>query len=187
MMKPNEFEALSILMEECGEVTQILSEFMKECGNIVHAIGKIFRHGYDSKWGDSVSNREQLELEVADILGTIEILQQMGVVNTKNIIKRINEKYGSLGINRFLHTFQLQSPKNLFMVRYSIDDGGEYEEYTRPIKHWNDNIDDLRNCLEKYFDHSYLENVTIREIIPIENWIKDNTLDLEKWYSNKVR
>ena len=54
-LTPAEAERLAILSEECGEVIQ--------------AIGKILRHGYDSKHPDGgPTNRGQLELELGDIL-----------------------------------------------------------------------------------------------------------------------
>lgn len=56
-LTPAEEERLAVLMEECGEVIQI--------------VGKIIRHGYDSRHPDGgPTNRELLDKEVLDV-GTI--------------------------------------------------------------------------------------------------------------------
>lgn len=49
----SEHERLSLLMEECGEV--------------VHAIGKIFRHGFESNWNGGETNRQMLARELGDL------------------------------------------------------------------------------------------------------------------------
>lgn len=187
-MKPNEFESLSILAEECGEVTQAATTLLKECGDITQAIGKIFRHGFDSRWNNGLNNREYLELEIADILGIVEVLFQFDIINRDVVDNKIKKKYGEGLINRYLHTFKV-SPvdKYIFIVKYYLNDGGDCFSGTIPVQHWNNDIEDLRASLEKYYDHKYLERVTIREIVPLDEWIKNNTLDLEKWFSEKVR
>ena len=53
-LSPAETERLAMLAEECGEVVQI--------------VGKILRHGYESKHPNGgPTNREQLERELGDV------------------------------------------------------------------------------------------------------------------------
>ena len=55
-LSPAEAERLAILSEECGELIQ--------------AIGKVLRHGYDSKNPDDINhkgNREDVTIECADV------------------------------------------------------------------------------------------------------------------------
>jgi NTP pyrophosphatase (non-canonical NTP hydrolase) len=71
-LTPEEHEALSLLMEECGEVVQI--------------IGKIFRHGMDSEHPDSHKvNRDELAKECADVLCAITILKREGIIEQSAI------------------------------------------------------------------------------------------------------
>lgn len=71
-LTPEEQEALSLAMEECGEVVQI--------------IGKIQRHGLDSEHPDSGTvNRDQLAKECADVLCAIKILVRDGVIEQRQI------------------------------------------------------------------------------------------------------
>lgn len=57
-----EAERLALLLEECGEVIQV--------------IGKIQRHGYDSQHRDygNVPNRQLLEKELGDVLAAVDLL-----------------------------------------------------------------------------------------------------------------
>lgn len=62
-LKPEEEERLAILVEECGEVIQV--------------IGKILRHGYDNyKPSDpnKETNRSKLEKELSDLNVSMAIL-----------------------------------------------------------------------------------------------------------------
>ncbi len=69
-LSPAQVERLSILAEECGEVIQ--------------AVGKILRHGYESvdptgqKKG---TNRQQLEVEIGDILAARSLMAQCGDID----------------------------------------------------------------------------------------------------------
>jgi NTP pyrophosphatase (non-canonical NTP hydrolase) len=88
-LTPSQQERLSILLEECGEVLQI--------------IGKIQRHGYDHqhpKYGE-LTNRGNLEKELADLLVIIDIMIEQGdfhwyMINQAKIKKRNK-------IGRYLH------------------------------------------------------------------------------------
>ena len=62
-LMPAEAELLALLAEECGECIQ--------------AVGKILRHGYESRNPDEsngYTNRQQLEKEVADVRAAIAML-----------------------------------------------------------------------------------------------------------------
>ena len=73
-----EMEALLILQEECGELTQ--------------AISKCFRFGKDSEWNEQ-SNLQRLESEIGDVLAMIDILIEHGYVSDSNVNgARINKK-----------------------------------------------------------------------------------------------
>jgi NTP pyrophosphatase (non-canonical NTP hydrolase) len=68
-----EIERLSCLMEECGEVIQV--------------IGKIFRHGFEHKhvkYGDR-TNRENLAMEIGDVQIAIERILSNGDINETTI------------------------------------------------------------------------------------------------------
>lgn len=62
-LSPAELERLSLLMEEMGEAIQI--------------IGKIQRHGYESKHPDNMdgpTNRQFLEKELGDVLAAMALM-----------------------------------------------------------------------------------------------------------------
>lgn len=64
-LTPAEAERLAMLAEECGEVIQI--------------IGKILRHGYDSRHPDGgMTNRELLQREVCDVSAIVDAMQAHG-------------------------------------------------------------------------------------------------------------
>ena len=65
-------EALVILMEECGELTQ--------------ACSKMIRSGGDTKY------ERQLQDEVGDVLALIEVLKMSGLVTDKQIEDRMKVK-----------------------------------------------------------------------------------------------
>ena len=72
-----ESERLAILMEECGEVIQI--------------IGKILRHGYSSSDPNiikpyQITNRDLLTHEVADILAITELMTTTSDLDKSRLI-----------------------------------------------------------------------------------------------------
>jgi NTP pyrophosphatase (non-canonical NTP hydrolase) len=67
MMNQREREILLILQEESAEVIQ--------------AVSKVFRFGYDSVWNHQ-SNKEHLEEEVGDFLAMIQIMVDIGMIDT---------------------------------------------------------------------------------------------------------
>ncbi len=65
------------------EVMNILSE---ECAEVIQAISKCHRFGIDNyKPGKPKTNREHLEEELGDLLAMIDILKEMGVVDSSNL------------------------------------------------------------------------------------------------------
>lgn len=84
-----ERERLALLLEECGEVQQI--------------IGKIFRHGFGSYSPfdpKQTTNRKLLEKEVGDLLVAIDLMKTTDI-DRFEIEKNSNIKRGK--INRYLH------------------------------------------------------------------------------------
>ena len=83
-----ERERLAILSEECGEVIQV--------------IGKILRHGYESKHPNGgPTNRELLEKE----LGDIDVAEELMVMADDVLLSRINDYYTVklISIKPYLH------------------------------------------------------------------------------------
>lgn len=69
-LNPAEAERLALLAEERGETTQ--------------AIGKILRHGYESKNPLQIyTNREQLEKEIADVYVAIRMMFEAGDIRRR--------------------------------------------------------------------------------------------------------
>ena len=65
-----EMEALLILQEECGELTQ--------------AISKCFRFGKDGEW-NGTTNHQRLESEIGDVLAMIDVLVERCYISDSNI------------------------------------------------------------------------------------------------------
>ena len=66
-MTQREREILLILQEESAEVIQ--------------AVSKVFRFGYDSVWNGQ-SNKEHLEEEIGDYLAMVQIMVDIGMIDT---------------------------------------------------------------------------------------------------------
>ena len=78
-------ELLTILQEECAEVTQ--------------AVSKIFRfgeEGYHPKDRKKVKNITQLENEIGDIMGVMKYLLEEGHVDGERIMKAAEDKIKKL-------------------------------------------------------------------------------------------
>lgn len=81
-LTPAEAERLAMLSEECGEVIQV--------------IGKILRHGYDSKYG-GLTNREKLLDEYLDIIAVVNLMNKdfnPNGVNQDALRDQVREKTG---------------------------------------------------------------------------------------------
>ena len=87
-LTPAQAERLAILLEEMGEAQQ--------------AIGKILRHGYESRHPDGgQTNRESLERELGDVHHAIQRLCVRSDLNEKNILERSTVK--GIKIGKYMH------------------------------------------------------------------------------------
>ncbi|MCP4596182.1 MazG nucleotide pyrophosphohydrolase domain-containing protein [Neptuniibacter sp.] len=87
-LTPAEAERLSILAEECAEVIQ--------------AIGKIQRHGFDSRHPNGgPSNRNWLEKELGDVLAAKHLMLEGGDIDDEHIGKSFTNKLFT--IPEYLH------------------------------------------------------------------------------------
>lgn len=89
-LTPAEAERLALLLEELGEVQQ--------------AIGKILRHGYESKNPYDFSlttNRNQLERELGDVQAVISIMVRNNDISTSEIREWHDSKLKK--VNQYLH------------------------------------------------------------------------------------
>lgn len=91
-MTANELEALGLLVEECGEICQ--------------GVGKIIRHGIDNGW-DGITNREYIEMEVADVIGVLKIIKGLDFLDWNSINSRLFGKFENGKINKYLHNFKV--------------------------------------------------------------------------------
>lgn len=94
-LTPAELEVLAVLSEECAEAQQ--------------EIGKILRHGLDSKNPfdpKSVTNLEKLRIELGDILAALELLERVGLVSRSELETLKERKLKKLP--RFLHHVDLE-------------------------------------------------------------------------------
>jgi len=88
-LTPCEQEALSLAMEECGEVVQI--------------IGKIQRHGLHSHHPVTLAwNNDELAKEIGDVECAIKILIREGLVDRESINKAKKQKVKKFRKNRSL-------------------------------------------------------------------------------------
>ena len=89
-LTPGEAERLAFLLEELGEAQQ--------------AIGKILRHGYESKnplVADSPDNRAQLTRELGDVKCAIELLYAAGDLSKQLVGVRASLKRKS--VDQWMH------------------------------------------------------------------------------------
>ncbi len=89
-LTPAETERLAILAEEMGEAVQV--------------IGKILRHGYESRNPlnpESLTNREYLELEMGDVLAALFLMEESNDIDSDEIISRMIVK--GVKIKEWLH------------------------------------------------------------------------------------
>lgn len=85
-----EQELLALLMEECGEVIQV--------------IGKIMRHGYESynpNIQNSPTNRQMLEAELGDVVAALSMLEYSDAIDPNQIQAHRKTKLKS--VKKWLH------------------------------------------------------------------------------------
>lgn len=86
-MSPAELERLAWLAEECAEVIQ--------------AIGKIIRHGYESKDPtnpDHEGNRADLIRELSDVTAAVLLMDREGDITMNEILMKAQARHG-----KYLH------------------------------------------------------------------------------------
>lgn len=87
-LTPAESERLFLLLEELGEVQQV--------------IGKILRHGYKSKHPDGgPTNRSLLEKELGDVTHAMELLFDHCEINAEKVYRFSELK--ALRVKKYLH------------------------------------------------------------------------------------
>lgn len=89
-LTPAEAERLALLLEECGEVIQI--------------IGKTLRHGYESANPydeHAVTNRQYLQNELGDVQAAIKLMIDSNDILEDNIIRATQDK--TKRMQRWLH------------------------------------------------------------------------------------
>lgn len=72
-----------------------LAYFLEELGECQQAIGKILRHGYESRNPDDenhINNRFELEREIADVLGAIELLYRAEDIDREYVKNFLEDK-----------------------------------------------------------------------------------------------
>lgn len=86
-LTPAQAERLALLLEELGEAQQ--------------AIGKILRHGYESRspllQGATRNNRDDLEEEVGHVVAAIRILRNSGDIRTDMVESYTQHKLRNIG------------------------------------------------------------------------------------------
>jgi len=89
-LTPAEAERLALLAEECGEVIQV--------------IGKILRHGWDSRNPlllDSLTNRQSLEKELGHLSVALALMYEAN--DSGSLARMIAHDEKLLTINQWLH------------------------------------------------------------------------------------
>jgi NTP pyrophosphatase (non-canonical NTP hydrolase) len=87
-LSPAELERLALLMEEMGEAHQ--------------AIGKILRHGYESRHPDGgPTNREMLEKELGHVSTSLSLMISAQDVDVLAIARHNDEKHKN--VKKYLH------------------------------------------------------------------------------------
>lgn len=89
-LSPAEAERLSLLIEECAEVIQI--------------IGKIQRHGYDSSHPNGgPNNRDMLSEEMGHVRAASFLLTATGGVSARTVQEHADRKSEGYAANKYLH------------------------------------------------------------------------------------
>lgn len=81
--------------------TELLAILAEECGEVIQAVGKCLRHGVQGRYKDGTINIEQVEIELGDVLASISILKDYGVLDehvidvatVKKLVKYDNKDY----------------------------------------------------------------------------------------------
>jgi len=77
--------ALTVYKEELGEVAQELIELAGRFLSLQQQASKAIRFGIDEQRDLPTSNRERLEAEWNDLLGSLEVLRKVGIDLSPNL------------------------------------------------------------------------------------------------------
>lgn len=101
-------ERLESEMEHFNELTpsqvELLALLSEECGEVIQSVGKILRHGRDSKSplvANGDTNIERLERELGHVLMAIELLENSGNIQMSQVAWSHNQKRQD--IPRWMH------------------------------------------------------------------------------------
>lgn len=73
-------------MNRTDDIKEALRILQEENAEVIQAVSKIFRFGENTCWpADNISNIEQLELELGDILCVVHILMEKGYIREDKI------------------------------------------------------------------------------------------------------
>ncbi|TCK36693.1 hypothetical protein B0G84_5706 [Paraburkholderia sp. BL8N3] len=100
-MKPQETHHFNRLNEAEAERLALLAEEMAEA---IHAIGKILRHGYESKnplMPQGPSNRDWLEQEVAHVYAAARLMFDAGDI--RRVACEDHESIKQESLHRYMH------------------------------------------------------------------------------------
>lgn len=87
-LPPDQAEALALLAEECGELVQV--------------IGKILRHGFDSRHPDTGRpNYELFAREVGDVMASLRIAEVQRLLSWGEVIRARDHKL--MRVQQYLH------------------------------------------------------------------------------------
>ena len=84
--------------------TEMLALIAEEAGEIVQAVGKILRHGFDSRHPRDLNgpdNRERLVRELGDLKAAIVIADQNNIIDAFHVQTAVQDKLARIG--QYLH------------------------------------------------------------------------------------
>lgn len=97
-----------------NKIEHLFACLSEECGEAIHAIGKVQRFGLDDMWPEvGLTNSEQVQKELLDIVAVAELLRECGVLP---ITEKASEK------------IQAKKDKVKRMMEYAQDRGTLTEE-----------------------------------------------------------
>ncbi|WP_448208175.1 hypothetical protein [Azospirillum sp. sgz302134] len=90
-------EGLTILSEEGSEITEIVGELIAAVSRMQVRNSKCLRFGLDEvQPGQRLSNADRLAGEVGDLMGVVDLLCRMGVLDARRIDDCRTAKVGKL-------------------------------------------------------------------------------------------
>jgi len=77
---------------------EILIITQEECAEVIQSISKIFRFGIDNVHKSGITQRENFEKEVGDLMAMIDLLDQYQLIDKTKVDHAIQEKKDKLEI-----------------------------------------------------------------------------------------